>query len=147
MIVTLIFGVAIVAGVILLVIASNIDSYYDEGIAMLGLGSLVVGIVATFICVVVIISAHAVPQHKIEKDKIERDAIVTRLEKFKTLEGDTNTIERFSELDVLKEVEKWNLNVSDYKFYVKSPWTSWFYAQEVADALEYIDYPTTQQTE
>lgn len=47
--------------------------------------------------------------------------------------------EKVSKVTVIKDVQEWNSDVYSQKYWSESPWTNWFYSEEIVDSLEYIE--------
>ena len=89
--------------------------------------------IALIIMVLIICFANVGTSELIYKAQMNRSSIVKRLEIA------NSEYEDISKSDVYKEAYDWNRDVHSEKYWASNPWTSWFYNQRYADALQYID--------
>lgn len=98
-----------------------------------GFGATVVGIIAAFIMVILIIMAHVGVDVIIEKNRIKYESLCERYELI------TSEYEDVSKSDIIKDVTEWNLSVYSEKHWANNPWTNWFHSKRVADSVEMIE--------
>lgn len=135
MIITLITIVVFVLGVIGLIFL------YDDFISFLsGIAVCLAGI-AMLIEIAIIVDAHCAVNKNIYEYNLERESIV------KQVECISSDYEDVSKATVIAKVYDWNKEVYNMKYWVKNPWTSWFYSQKFVDSLEYIELENQDLTE
>lgn len=126
MIITIIFAVMLVLGIILAALMESEDSY------VLGLILTTIGFIALFISLILISISHATVNKYIQQNKIEYDGLCKRYE---IIESEYEDV---SKSDVIADITDWNKRVYNTKYWTENPWTNWFYPKEIADNLEYI---------
>lgn len=130
MIITLITIIILASGVIGLIFL------YDDFIGCLsGIAVCIAGI-AMLIEIAIIVDAHCAVNKNIYEYNLERESIV------KQVECISSDYEDVSKATVIAKVYDWNKEVYNMKYWVKSPWTSWFYSQKFVNSLEYIELET-----
>lgn len=85
------------------------------------------------ICIILIIVGHSGVECHIERNQIAYESLCERLEII------NSDYEDVSKSDVINDIAEWNKDVYSVKYWSKNPWTSWFYSQEEADALQFIE--------
>lgn len=120
MVITLLCILVIIAGAILHYKFE--DSFKYDSLDMGGLACMLLGGIATFIVVVVIIIGH-----------MQRESII------KQIECVNSEYEDITRSKVIENAYNWNKNVYTAKYWGKSPFTNWFWSQEYVDSLEYIN--------
>lgn len=97
------------------------------GIIMLSIGGVI-----TLFCLIIIITCYACAPNEIMINKLRYEGLIKRVESI------NSHYEDVSKSDVIKDVTEWNMEVTNTKYWTYNPWTSWFYPDEVADNMEYI---------
>lgn len=92
-----------------------------------------IGGIGICICILCIILGHSGVECHIERNQITYESLCERLEII------NSDYEDVSKSDVINDVAEWNKDVYSVKYWSKNPWTSWFYSQEEADALQFIE--------
>ena len=131
MVITLLCILVIIAGAILHYKFE--DSFKYDSLDMGGLACMLLGGIATFIVVVVIIIGHTGVEVDIHRAHAERESII------KQIECVNSEYEDITRSKVIEKAYDWNKNVYSAKYWSKSPFTNWFWSQEYVDSLEYID--------
>lgn len=131
MVITLLCILVIIAGAILHYKFEDSFKYYS--LDMGGLACMLLGGIATFIVVVVIIIGHTGVEVDIHRAHAERESII------KQIECVNSEYEDITRSKVIEKAYDWNKNVYSAKYWSKSPFTNWFWSQEYVDSLEYID--------
>ena len=138
MIITIISLAAFVLGIVFFAILKikESDGFTETWYCNLGIAALAAslfGIVATFICSVMIISSYATADVRINESKIKYDALVKQVA---VINSDYKDV---SKATVIQNVAEWNMNVEKEKYWTYNPLTSWFYSQKYTESLKYID--------
>ena len=120
MVITLLCIFVTIAGAILHYKFEDSYKYYDLDVG--GLVCMLLGGLATFIVVVVIIIGH-----------MQRESII------KQIECVNSKYEDITRSKVIEKAYDWNKNVYSAKYWGKHSFTNWFWSQEYVDSLEYID--------
>ena len=107
----------------------SLEDFFD----IVAFFSALIGIIGIFICIFCIICGHAGVECKIERNQIAYESLCERLEII------NSDYEDVSKSDVINDIAEWNKDVYSVKYWSKNPWTSWFYSQEEADALQFIE--------
>ena len=131
MVITLLCILLIIAGAILHYKFE--DSFKYDSLDMGGLACMLLGGMATFIVVVVIIIGHIGVDTSIYRAHTQRESII------KQIECVNSEYEDITRSKVIEKAYDWNKNVYSEKYWGKSPFTNWFWSQEYVDSLEYID--------
>lgn len=126
MIITIIFAVMLVLGIILAALMKS------EELNFLGLFLTTIGFIALSLSLIVIFVSHATVNKYIQQNKIEYDGLCKRYE---IIESEYEDV---SKSDVIADITEWNKNVYSTKYWTENPWTNWFCPKEIADNLEYI---------
>lgn len=127
MIITIIFAIILVLGIILIKHSKCIDILEFFGILLIVSGS-----VALLVSLIVIIISHATANKTIQQNKIYYDGLCKRHE---IIESEYEDV---SKSDVIAGITAWNAKVFEIKYWTENPWTNWFNPKSVADNLEYI---------
>jgi len=122
--------VFILLGIILLGIILNKQGDYDTKV--LGILSLVFGLMVLSVVITIIIALHIVAPKIIQEQKIEYDGLRKRYEIV------ASEYEDVSKSDVIADITAWNMKVYNTKYWTDNPWTNWFNPKEIADNLNYI---------
>ena len=130
MILTIIAFVVLAAGLHMLIKG---DKSNNETLVDCGFAATVVGAMAAFIMVCLIIIAHVGVNVTIEKNRIKYESLCERYELI------ASEYEDVSKSDIIKEITEWNLSVYSEKHWANNPWTSWFHSKRVADSVEMIE--------
>ena len=130
MILTIIVFAVLAAG---LYMSIKGDKTYNETLMECGFGATVVGAVAAFIMVCLIIIAHVGVDVTIEKNRIKYESLCERYELI------ASEYEDVSKSDIIKDITEWNLYVYSEKHWANNPWTNWFLSKRVADSVETIE--------
>ena len=131
MVITLLCILVIIAGAILHYKFKDNLKYDDLDTG--GLICMLLGGMATFIVVVVIIIGHIGVDASIYKAHMQHESII------KQIECVNSEYEDITRSKVIEKVYDWNENVYSAKYWGKSPFTNWFWSQEYVDSLEYIN--------
>ena len=131
MVITLLCILVIIAGAILHYKFE--DSFKYDSLDMGGLACMLLGGIATFIVVVVIIIGHTGVDASIYKAHMQRESII------KQIECVNSEYEDITRSKVIENAYNQNKNVYTAKYWGKSPFTNWFWSQEYVDSLEYIN--------
>ena len=131
MVITLLCIFVMIAGAILHYKFDDSYKYYDLDAG--GLACMLLGGLATFIAVVVIIIGHTGVDTSIYKAHMQRESII------KQIECVNSEYEDITRSKVIEKTYNWNKIVYSAKYWGKSPFTNWFWSQEYVDSLEYID--------
>lgn len=91
------------------------------------------GVIATFICAVLIITSHATTEINIAKAEIKYNALSAQVAVI------NSDYENISKTTVIQNVAEWNMNIEKEKYWTYNPFTSWFYSQKYTESLKYID--------
>lgn len=130
MILTIIAFVVLGAGLYMLIKG---DKICNEALMDCGFGATVVGFIAAFAMVMIIILAHVGVDVTIEKNRMKYESLCRRYELI------TSEYEDVSKSDVIKDITEWNLDVYSEKHWANNPWTSWFCSKRVTDSVEMIE--------
>lgn len=131
MVITLLCILVIIAGAILHYKFK--DSLKYDCLDMGGLTCMLLGGIATFIVVVVIIIGHTGVDTSIYKAHMQRESII------KQIECVNSEYEDITRSKVIEKAYNWNKIVYSAKYWSKSPFTNWFWSKKYVDSLEYID--------
>lgn len=131
MYITLITIAILLIAIILIIINSKTDSIDLD----LMFGTLIVGIVGIVICLIMIIYAHVTAHTTLHANIEIRNSLIKRCELV------NSDYEDVSKSDLIKDIADFNADLYSYKYWQASPWTNWFYSKEVADTLDYVEYP------
>lgn len=116
-------------GIIFLIISTRT---YSEYVGILGALFTGFGIVATTICLMIIITSHICAPKAIQTNKLEYEGLKKRYEVIES------NYEDVSKSQVIADITYWNTEVYNTKYWSESPWTNWFNPKDVADNLDYI---------
>lgn len=138
MIITLISLVTLGLGIVFFIIlkANESDGFLKMWYSNLGIAAIATslfGIIATFICAVLIIASHATTEINIAKAEIKYNALSAQVAVINSDYGD------ISKATVIQNVVDWNMNAGKEKYWTYNPFTSWFYSQKYTETLKYID--------
>ena len=125
MIITIIFAIIIVLGIV-------IERKCSYELNVIGALLAVLGSAVLFILLAVTITNHATANKTIQQNKINYDGLCKRYEIVKS------EYEDVSKSDVIADITAWNIEVSKTKYWTENPWTNWFNPKSIADNLEYI---------
>ena len=135
MIITLIFVAIFLTGIGILIYAEKSRRYHiPEILEMSGCLSSIIGGIAVFICVLIIIAAHTGVSVKIEQDNIKYESYKKQLEMI------NSDYEDISKTEVVNNIANWNSATVNSKYWANNPWTNWFYSKTRIDALQTIEY-------
>lgn len=129
MIITLIFIIILVLGIIIMRKFSN---QYDNDLDGVGYLLIVVGSILLSISLIIIIVNHSTANKTIRENKIEYDGLYKRYEVIQS------EYEDVSKSQVIADITEWNKDVYNTKYWAENPWTNWFNSKSVADNLAYI---------
>lgn len=136
MITTLIALGILIIGIILCILNEKTNifgRFYDE-IELLGGSFIILGTVASIMCIGIILFKRVGEDHIIERNRMKYESLQRRIEVV------NSEYEDASRSDLIKDINEWNEKVYDRKYYAKSLWTNWFINQKIVDELEYIDF-------
>lgn len=125
MIITIIFVIMLVLGIIIVRKCSYDLDFYGALLTVFGSIGLSVSLL-------VIIISHATANKTIQQNKINYDGLCKRYEIVKS------EYEDVSKSDVIADITAWNMEVYNTKYWTENPWTNWFNPRDIADNLEYI---------
>lgn len=128
MIITLIFIIMLILGIIIVRNCSNRDDDLDA----IGFFLITVGSILLSISLIIIIVNHSTADKTIRENKIEYDGLYKRYEVIQS------EYEDVSKSQVIADITEWNKDVYNTKYWAENPWTNWFNPKSVADNLEYI---------
>lgn len=136
MIITLITITVFVLGVIGWILCERdiIHRKCKEYIELLSLCAVIMACIVILIEIPMIIKSQCVANKAIYEYNLERESII------KQVECISSDYEDVSKATVIANVYDWNKEVHNTKYWVKNPWTSWFYSQKFVDSLEYIEF-------
>lgn len=127
MILTIIFLIMLILGIVFLKISGYHDIMDWIGFVFTFFGSL-----SLVIALCIIILSHSLTDKIIQQNKLEYDGLCKRYEIVKS------EYEDVSKSDVIADITEWNKEVYNVKYWTKSSWTNWFNPSAIADNLEYI---------
>lgn len=130
MIITLFFVALIISGIAVFCYENHEYCCGDNPYTYI---SCLLGTIGLFICILFIIYAHVGVDNSIEVYRIQKESIEQRYDSI------SSNYEDISYVSVLQEVEKWNIDVTRYKYWCNNPLTSCFFSKDVAQSLELID--------
>lgn len=125
MIITLLFIIMVLLGLILMKSNSEDTVMYGAIISVFSSMCLITALLA-------IITAHAVANKHIQQNKIEYEGLCKRYEIIKS------EYEDVSKSDVIADITAWNMQVYNTKYWSENLWTNWFNPKSIADNLYYI---------
>lgn len=136
MIITLIALGILIIGIILIILNEKTDIFghlYD-GIELLGSLFIILGAVASIMCIGTILLKGVGENRVIEQNRMKYESLQRRIEVV------NSEYEDASRSDLIKDINEWNEKVYDRKYWAKNSWTNWFFNQKIVDELEYIDF-------
>ena len=136
MIITLIGLGILIIGIVIVILAEKtciFDRFYDD-IDLLGGIFILIGTIISIGCIALILCKGIGENNTINKNKMEYEALQRRIEVV------NSEYEDASRSDLIKDINEWNKEVYDAKYWTKNLWTNWFFNQKIADELEYIDF-------
>lgn len=139
MILTLIFLGMIVLGIIFIKIGDR--QRYDDFWNTLGAVSLGIGGMFLFVSVIIIAGSHIKAPKVIQENKLWYESLCKRCEIVKS------NYEDVSKSDLIEDINEWNMEVHNAKYYANNPWTSWFSPKEIADNIDYIYWDDVTESE
>ena len=136
MIITLIALGMLVIGIILVTLDEKTDIFdrFYDGIELLGGMFIIIGTLASMGCILMILLKGVGENKTINENKMEYEALQKRIEIV------NSEYEDVSRSDLIKDINEWNEEVYNQKYWAESLWTSWFFNQKIADELEYINF-------
>jgi len=136
MILTLLFIVMTLSGLIILMKSDHYEDTYVYG-AIIGLS----GSICLIISLIIIIFAHTTANMEIQQNKIAYEGLCKRYEIIKS------EYEDVSKSDVIADITAWNMEVYNTKYWSENLWTNWFNPKKIADNLYYIPLDTESEVE
>lgn len=136
MIITLIALGILIIGITLVILNEKTDifgRFYDE-IEILCCSFIIFGIIASIMCIGTILVKGIGEDRNIEQNRMKYESLQRRIEVV------NSEYEDASRSDLIKDINEWNEEVYNKKYWAKNPWTSWFLNQKIVDELEYIDF-------
>lgn len=136
MIITLIGLGILIIGIVLVILAEKTDifgHFYYE-IELTGGMFIVIGTIFSIGCIVLILCKGVGENNIINKNKMKYESLQRRIEIV------NSEYEDVSRSDLIKDINEWNEEVYNQKYWTENPWTNWFFNQKIADELEYIDF-------
>lgn len=136
MIITFIALGILIIGIILIILDEKTDIFgrFYDGIELLGGLFIILGTVASIICIGIILLKGVGEDRNIERNRMKYESLQRRIEVV------NSEYEDASRSDLIKDINEWNEKVYNKKYWAKSPWTNWFFNQKIVDELEYIDF-------
>lgn len=136
MIITLIALGMLIIGITLIILNEKTDIFdrFYDGIEILGGSFIIFGSVFSISFILVILLKGVGEDRDIEQNRMKYESLQRRIEVV------NSEYEDASRSDLIKDINEWNEEVYDKKYWVKNPWTNWFFNQKIADELEYIDF-------
>ena len=132
MIITIMFLVIILLGIISIKLGENNYSDFGDLLEIFGGASTVIGSVCLIVSILAIIGAHVAAPKIIQENKLNYEGLCKRAAIIKS------EYEDVSKSDVIADITAWNIEVYKVKYWTDNPWTSWFNPKEIADNLNYI---------
>lgn len=132
MIITLISIIMLIVGIVCL----KLYRYHlisSDKIGFIACVLSVIGGIILFFVLTAIICSHINIDKKIQEAQMERESIERQIECI------SSNYEDVSKVSVIERVYEWNKKVYSQRYWLNSPWTSWFYSKKYVDSLEYID--------
>lgn len=129
MILTYITMGLVIVGIVLLVV----NDKCNELLLVLGVTSLILGILMGAVIGLVAIANHTAVDNQIYKKQMEYESITRQLQII------DSEYEDVSKAEIIQKVYDWNKAVYQSKYWAKSPWTNWLYNKKYSDSLEYIE--------
>lgn len=129
MIITILFLVMILLGIIFIKLD---EKYNNEFLVGFGVFGIAIGSVSLIISIIVIIASHILAPKIIQENKLNYDGLCKRYEIVKS------EYEDVSKSDVIVDITAWNIEVYNTKYWTDNLWTNWFNPKEIADNLNYI---------
>lgn len=136
MIITLIGLGILIIGIVLVILAEKtciFDRFYGD-IDLLGGIFILIGTIISIGCIVLILCKEVGENNIINKNKMKYESLQRRVEIV------NSEYEDVSRSDLIKDINEWNEEVYNQKYWTENPWTNWFFNQKIADELEYIDF-------
>lgn len=126
----------LIIGITLIILNEKTDifGHFYDGIELLGGSFIILGIIASIICIGTILFKGVGEDRIIERNRMKYESLQRRIEVV------NSEYEDASRSDLIKDINEWNEKVYDRKYYAKSLWTNWFINQKIVDELEYIDF-------
>lgn len=136
MITTLIALGILIIGITLIILNEKTDIFgrFYDGIELLGGSFIILGTVASIMCIGIILFKRVGEDRIIERNRMKYESLQRRIEVV------NSEYEDASRSDLIKDINEWNEKVYDRKYYAKSLWTNWFINQKIVNELEYIDF-------
>ena len=113
------------------------DKYCDpfNMLSYISIACIVIGLIALICIIPILICVHASANTTLHNNIEIRNSIIKRCELIES------EYEDVSKSDLIKDIADFNNDLYSYKYYQANPWTSWFYIEEIANTLDYIEYP------
>lgn len=136
MIITFIALGVLIIGIILIILNEKTDNFgrFYDGIELLGGLFIILGTVASIMCIGIILLKGIGENRIIERNRMKYESLQRRIEVV------NSEYEDASRSDLIKDINEWNEKVYDKKYWAESLWTNWFYNKNIVDELEYIDF-------
>lgn len=132
MIITIIFVVMILLGIVFMKLSEHNYSDFGDGLEMFGAASTVICSLCLIVSLIAIIVSHATAPKIVQENKLNYEGLCKRYEIAKS------EYEDVSKSDIIADITTWNLEVHNVKYWTYNPWTNWFNPQIIADNLDYI---------
>lgn len=133
MIITIIFAVMVVLGIIVGRCRKRINDFdLETALEFIEISLIVLGSGALLASLIIIIILHVTADKTIRQNKINYDGLCKRYE---IIESEYEDV---SKSDVIADITAWNIEVYNTKYWTENPWTNWFNPKSIADNLEYI---------
>lgn len=125
MIITIIFAIMIILGII-------IEHIRNDDLDVIGALLNIFGLIGLSASLILIVIAHTIANKTIQQNKINYDGLCRRYE---IVESEYEDV---SKSDVIADITAWNMDVYNTKYWTYNIWTNWFNPRSIADNLEYI---------
>lgn len=136
MIITLIGLGILIIGIVLTILDEKTDifGHFYDGIELLGGMFIIIGTLVSMGCILIILLKGVGENKVINKNKMKYESLQRRIEIV------NSEYEDVSRSDLIKDINEWNEEVYNQKYWTESLWTNWFFNQKIADELEYINF-------
>lgn len=102
---------------------------YYGGFTMMWIG----GLTAFFMVIWIFAVQYAGVDPIVQRNNMQYEALIAECEIIDT------EYEDISKTDTIQRVFEWNQNAYTYNYWMKNPWTSWFYNKRVGESLKHIN--------
>ena len=131
---TLLAIAILILGILGLIICKKY-CYAFDALEIISGGCTIIGAVASIVIIILLIIVHADANATLHTNIEIRNSLVRRCE---LIDSDYEDV---SKSDLIEDIAQFNSDLYRYKYWQANPWTSWFYIEEIANTLDYIEYP------